>query len=178
MPTGEMDGVTFQHLPGYAHNTLCLEEAGVREADAIIIGPADDLSDKEARACSSHSQLLSVECACTRPGSDWQTGLTCTQGAKPMWGAGRCPAGVHADVAARHSAGRLEPEQQPQRQRQRHSEQLAGCGEEGAHPRRGGRALPSICGGAVLRQSSGRCASAECCCACQCWANACCHADA
>ena len=47
MPTGEMEGVTFQHLPGYAHNTLCLEEAGVREADAIIIGPSDDLSDKE-----------------------------------------------------------------------------------------------------------------------------------
>ena len=49
MPTGEQDGVTFQHLPGYAHNTLCLEEAGVREADAIIIGPSDNLSDKEVR---------------------------------------------------------------------------------------------------------------------------------
>ena len=49
MPQGEVNGVNFQFLPGYPHNTSCLEEAGVRSADAIIIGPADDLSDKEVR---------------------------------------------------------------------------------------------------------------------------------
>lgn len=48
MPQGELQGVRFNFLPGYPHNTSCLEEAGVREADCIIIGPADDLSDKEA----------------------------------------------------------------------------------------------------------------------------------
>ena len=51
MPLGVQKGVTFQHLPGYPHNTMCLEEGGVRSADAIIIGPADDLPDKEVSAC-------------------------------------------------------------------------------------------------------------------------------
>ena len=47
MPTGTIDGINFFHLPGHPHNTMCLEEAGVAEADAIIIGPADDLNAKE-----------------------------------------------------------------------------------------------------------------------------------
>ena len=49
---GKQGGVTFQHLPGYPHNTMCLEEAGIRTADAVIIGPADDLPDKEVRPCT------------------------------------------------------------------------------------------------------------------------------
>ena len=49
MPTGCIDGINFYHLPGDPHNTMCLEEAGVAEADAIIIGPADNLSSKEVR---------------------------------------------------------------------------------------------------------------------------------
>ena len=47
MPTGEKHGVQFNFLPGYPNNTSCLEEAGTRSADAVIIGPSDDLSDKE-----------------------------------------------------------------------------------------------------------------------------------
>ncbi|KAK9797001.1 hypothetical protein WJX73_002827 [Symbiochloris irregularis] len=55
MPQGKVNGIEFNFLPGYPHNTSCLEEAGTRSADAIIIGPADNLSDKEADA-----QLLST----------------------------------------------------------------------------------------------------------------------
>ena len=53
MPTGTIDGINFFHLPGHPHNTMCLEEAGVAEADAVIIGPADDLNAKEASLQSS-----------------------------------------------------------------------------------------------------------------------------
>ena len=47
MPTGKINGINFYHLPGDPHNTMCLEEAGVAQADAIIIGPAEDLNSKE-----------------------------------------------------------------------------------------------------------------------------------
>ena len=56
MPTGNIDGINFYHLPGDPHNTMCLEEAGVAEADAIIIGPADNLSSKEVPFLGSETR--------------------------------------------------------------------------------------------------------------------------
>lgn len=43
----EMNSVEFRYLCGNTDHSGALEEAGVLEADAIIIGPADDLSDNE-----------------------------------------------------------------------------------------------------------------------------------
>ena len=39
--------VTFRYLCGNVDHSGALEEAGVTDADAIIIGPADDLPDNE-----------------------------------------------------------------------------------------------------------------------------------
>ena len=66
MPTGKIDGINFFHLPGHPHNTMCLEEAGVAQADAIIIGPADDLNSKEVRLAGG------------RGGQRWLTGCCCS----------------------------------------------------------------------------------------------------
>jgi len=61
MPTGKIDGINFFHLPGHPHNTMCLEEAGVAEADAIIIGPADDLNSKEVGSCLAINCIPSMD---------------------------------------------------------------------------------------------------------------------
>ena len=67
MPTGTIEGINFFHLPGHPHNTMCLEEAGVAEADAIIIGPADDLNAKEVSAFHIPFSC-SPPCHCPSPG--------------------------------------------------------------------------------------------------------------
>lgn len=53
----ENTGVEFRYLCGNTDHSGALEEAGIIEADAIIIGPADDLSDNEVR-----SSLCSLKC--------------------------------------------------------------------------------------------------------------------
>ena len=63
MPTGTIEGINFFHLPGHPHNTMCLEEAGVAEADAIIIGPADDLNAKEVTLISLFLLFISFSLA-------------------------------------------------------------------------------------------------------------------
>lgn len=47
----------FRYLCGNTDHSGALEEAGVLEADAIIIGPADDLSDNEVRLFALPYQL-------------------------------------------------------------------------------------------------------------------------
>ena len=56
-----MNGVEFRYLCGNTDHSGALEEAGVLEADAIIIGPADDLSDNEVRGFAL-TCLVIVEC--------------------------------------------------------------------------------------------------------------------
>ena len=46
---GDQNGVEFRYLCGNTDHSGALEEAGITDADAIIIGPADDLSDNEVR---------------------------------------------------------------------------------------------------------------------------------
>ena len=46
----ETNDVEFRYLCGNTDHSGALEEAGIIEADAIIIGPADDLSDNEVRS--------------------------------------------------------------------------------------------------------------------------------
>lgn len=41
--------VEFRYLCGNPDHSGALEEAGIMDADAIIIGPADDLPDNEVR---------------------------------------------------------------------------------------------------------------------------------
>lgn len=56
----------FRYLCGNPDHSGALEEAGVIEADAIIIGPADDLSDNEVRRLLLyHTCILSVKSHCT-----------------------------------------------------------------------------------------------------------------
>ena len=49
-PEDEENGVEFRYLCGNVDHSGALEEAGVCEADAIIIGPAEDLPDNEVCA--------------------------------------------------------------------------------------------------------------------------------
>ncbi|KAK9814063.1 hypothetical protein WJX72_000188 [[Myrmecia] bisecta] len=50
LPDEEQAGCVFKHLPGLPLVSSVLEEAGVATADAVIIGPADDLPDEQADA--------------------------------------------------------------------------------------------------------------------------------
>lgn len=53
--------VEFRYLCGNTDHSGALEEAGIMEADAIIIGPADDLPDNEVR------RFLALSPMCTCP---------------------------------------------------------------------------------------------------------------
>ena len=58
-----MNSVEFRYLCGNTDHSGALEEAGVLEADAIIIGPADDLSDNEVCSlnyCCQQGWVLSA----------------------------------------------------------------------------------------------------------------------
>lgn len=60
-PEDDQDNsVEFRYLCGNVDHSGALEEAGVTEADAIIIGPADDLPDNEADA-SLLSSIIMVQ---------------------------------------------------------------------------------------------------------------------
>ena len=55
-PEDENNGVEFHYLCGNVDHSGALEEAGVCEADAIIIGPAEDLPDNEVCAQAGFNQ--------------------------------------------------------------------------------------------------------------------------
>ncbi|DBB14997.1 hypothetical protein WJX82_007629 [Trebouxia sp. C0006] len=59
-PEDEENDVEFRYLCGNVDHSGALEEAGVCEADAIIIGPAEDLPDNEADA-SLLSSIIMVQ---------------------------------------------------------------------------------------------------------------------
>ncbi len=55
-PEDQENGVEFRYLCGNVDHSGALEEAGVCEADAIIIGPAEDLPDNEVCAQAGFNQ--------------------------------------------------------------------------------------------------------------------------
>ncbi len=55
-PEDENNAVEFRYLCGNVDHSGALEEAGVCEADAIIIGPAEDLPDNEVCAQADFKQ--------------------------------------------------------------------------------------------------------------------------
>ena len=61
----ETNEVEFRYLCGNTDHSGALEEAGIIEADAIIIVPADDLSDNEVRQSLSLLTLFH-SCACIK----------------------------------------------------------------------------------------------------------------
>ena len=77
-PEDEDNQVTFRYLCGNVDHSGALEEAGVTDADAIIIGPADDLPDNEVSlhclAGITHKAENSLSCI-------WLQPLTCAA----MW---------------------------------------------------------------------------------------------
>lgn len=62
----EKNEVEFRYFCGNTDHSGAMEEAGVLEADAIIIGPADDLSDNEVRLFAPSIPVVSrLESVCS-----------------------------------------------------------------------------------------------------------------
>ena len=57
---GDEGPVEFRYLCGSVDHTGALEEAGVTEADAIIIGPAEDLPDNEVRGNNAADFIIKM----------------------------------------------------------------------------------------------------------------------
>lgn len=62
-PEDEDNAVEFRYLCGNVDHSGALEEAGVTEADAIIIGPADDLPDNEVCMQTLHAMQSVFRCS-------------------------------------------------------------------------------------------------------------------
>lgn len=81
--------VEFRYLCGNTDHSGALEEAGIMDADAIIIGPADDLPDNEVLPAVSHI------CAHTSAKATASIPLQCRARASPA-----LPGKMHASLAS------------------------------------------------------------------------------